>query len=102
MNAPVGAIDADAQAEIETRSIRAWPTTNPGPAALPILVGRINAQKGGFRGISEQSLELEIATLEPNGAVAEDRSESEGEDEEEKPKREQLRLAKEELMKFAA
>ena len=47
--------------------LRAWPTQKSEWGDLPVLVARINAQKGSFRNFTEQTLRKEIAGLEAGG-----------------------------------
>ncbi|KAL8991884.1 MAG: hypothetical protein Q9169_007568 [Polycauliona sp. 2 TL-2023] len=42
-------------------SLRAWPSHDKTPESLPYLIARINEQRGGFRNITEASLQEEIA-----------------------------------------
>ena len=51
-------------AEDYTLSLRAWPYQKPEWEDLPVLVARINAQKGSFRNFTERTLREEIAKLE--------------------------------------
>lgn len=47
-------------AEKVSLSLRVWPTKDAAAESLPFLILRINEQRGGFRNITEQSLEEEI------------------------------------------
>jgi mediator of RNA polymerase II transcription subunit 17 len=78
-------------------SIRSWPSTsNDGGAALPTLIQRVNAERGGFVGISEESLQQEIAEAEAQGADDDNASE----EAEAKPDRvKEIQLAREEMLK---
>ncbi|PQE28471.1 hypothetical protein CJF30_00008188 [Rutstroemia sp. NJR-2017a BBW] len=76
------------------------PTNNAIP--LPLLISRINAERGSFRNLSEDSLRQEIAEAEAGGNKEEDESSSDGEDEEEEkeePDRmKELLTAREEIL----
>ena len=44
--------------------LQAWPAKDPNESSLPYLISRINAQRGSFRNITEESLEEEIEAIE--------------------------------------
>ena len=43
--------------------LRAWPPDAPGPESVSFLISQINAQRGSFRSITEESLAEEAQTL---------------------------------------
>lgn len=45
-------------------SLRAWPPTDVSKDPLPLLISRINEQRGSFRNITEGSLEEEIRSAQ--------------------------------------
>jgi hypothetical protein len=50
--------------EASSLSLRAWPAAQSQKDSLSSLIERINEQNGGFRGLSEESLEAEIKALD--------------------------------------
>ena len=80
-------------------SIRPWITEDAEKKAVPFLISRIIDQKGGFRNISEESLQEEIATGESQIEDASSLDEKTGEDE--RPRDEQVKAAKQEVMRFS-
>lgn len=75
-------------------SLRSWPSANRNDA-LPSIIQRINAERGGFRNITEESLREEITREEQNNG---DNGESESEDEEEPDKAKELETARGEFI----
>jgi len=62
--------------------------------SLPTLIARINAERGGFRNITEESLRQEIVEAEAAGEdVGQNESSSEEDEPEEKPDRQKEVLA---------
>ena len=51
-------------------------------SALPTLIERIDQNRGGFRNITEESLQREIAEEEAAAAAGENHAASDGEEEE--------------------
>ena len=51
-------------AEQLSLSLRAWPPRTADTDSLPFLISRINEQRGGFRNVTEQSLEEEIRAID--------------------------------------
>ena len=45
-------------------SLRAWPSKRHETESIPFLISRINEQRGGFRNVTEASLEDEIRAIE--------------------------------------
>lgn len=83
--------------------LRVWPKEDPNETSLPVLIQRINEQKGQFRNVTEQSLEEEIQastsgddTVEREGHEH-DKSSRNGEDE--FGRKETLLSAREDLLK---
>ncbi|KAI9640173.1 RNA polymerase II mediator complex subunit [Ciborinia camelliae] len=80
-------------------SLRPAPTTGSNSIPLPILIARINAERGGFRNLSEDSLRQEIAEAELGGNEEENESSSEdGEEEEEPDRMKELLTARDEIL----
>lgn len=80
-------------------SLRPAPNTSNTSIPLPQLIARINAERGGFRNISEDSLRLEIAEAEAGGNEEENESSSEdGEAEEEPDRLKELLTARDEIL----
>ena len=82
-------------------SIKPWKVEDTEQKSIPFLISRIIDQRGGFRNITEESLQEEIATGE---AQVEDDAESaaeKGDDDDKKPRAEQVQAARQEMMKFA-
>jgi len=77
-------------------SLQSWPSTEEDPnSALPVLIQRINFERGGFRELTEEGLRQEIAEAEAENAE-DDSSEDE---EEEKPDRmKELMTTREEML----
>lgn len=73
-------------------SLRPAPKSTNNAIPLPLLISRINAERGSFRNLSEDSLRQEIAEAEAGGNKEEDESSSDGEDEEEDEKEEPDRM----------
>ncbi|KAI0883863.1 subunit 17 of mediator complex-domain-containing protein [Annulohypoxylon maeteangense] len=80
-------------------SLRPWPTGDKKPKNLSEFITRVNAERGGFRNMTETELREEIAAQE-DGHIEVDRS-SDGEEEEEtdtdKPKN--VMITREEFLK---
>lgn len=80
-------------------SLRPAPSTGSDSIPLPVLIARINAERGGFRNLSEDSLRQEIAEAELGGSEEENESSSEdGEAEEEPDRMKELLTAREEIL----
>ncbi|KAB8296739.1 hypothetical protein EYC80_002159 [Monilinia laxa] len=81
-------------------SLRPAPTnTSSSSIPLPQLIARINAERGGFRNLSEDSLRQEIAEAELGGNEEENESSSEdGEVEEEPDRMKELLTARDEIL----
>ncbi len=80
-------------------SLQASPKSDPDKHSLPFLISRINEQRGSFRNVNEESLKEEIRGLEAGQA---ERVEDSGDDEEaneDRSRREQLALAREEMLR---
>ncbi|KAI1212506.1 subunit 17 of mediator complex-domain-containing protein [Annulohypoxylon truncatum] len=80
-------------------SLRPWPTGDKKPKNLSEFITRVNAERGGFRNVTEAKLREEIAALE-DGHIEVDRS-SDGEEEEEADvdKNNNVMVAREEFLK---
>jgi mediator of RNA polymerase II transcription subunit 17 len=81
-------------------SLRSWPSSkNPEATSLSTLFQRINAERGGIQGLTEESLRQEIAAEKDDTKMDEDgMSEDEAEDDEQPDKLKELMEAKGELM----
>lgn len=79
-------------------SVSLWTTEDPEKKAVPFLISRILEQKGGFRNISEESLQGEIVTGE--SGVEDVESPVDKAEEDEKPRPEQLQAARQDIWKF--
>ncbi|KAA8568905.1 hypothetical protein EYC84_007882 [Monilinia fructicola] len=80
-------------------SLRPAPTnTSNSSIPLPQLIARINAERGGFRNLSEDSLRQEIAEAELGGDEEENESSSEEEVEEEPDRMKELLTARDEIL----
>ena len=44
--------------------LQAWPAKDTNSESLPYLISRINAQRGSFRNVTEESLQEEIDAIE--------------------------------------
>ena len=83
-------------------SLKAWPQHDKSKDSLPYLIARINEQKGSFRNVTEASLEEEIQAAEAGEAIAlhaefDQEASSDGHDTEKKG--DELRQAREEIIK---
>jgi len=85
-----------------TISLHAWPKPGKEKDSIGYLIQRINAQKGSFRNVTEQSLEEDIRNEGQETAVLDSEDEEPGETEEDvedlKSKRENLYKAKGEIL----
>lgn len=75
------------------------------PDSLPIRIAQINAQRGSFRNVTEQSLQEEIdaqRALEAAGGEAEEKGEVESEEVKPTDRLEQLFKSRAEIIDFAA
>ncbi|KAJ8069461.1 hypothetical protein OCU04_003115 [Sclerotinia nivalis] len=80
-------------------SLRPAPTPANSSIPLPLLIARINAERGGFRNLSEDSLRQEIAEAELGEDDEENESSSEdGEAEEEPDRMKELLTARDEIL----
>lgn len=80
-------------------SLRPAPIAATSSTPLPLLIARINAERGGFRNISEDSLRQEIAEAELGENEEEEESSSEdGEAEEEPDRMKELLTARDEIL----
>lgn len=80
-------------------SLRASPKSDPDRSSLPFLISRINEQRGSFRNVTEDSLQGEIRGLEAGQAEAVEDSGDDEESHDDRPRREQLALAREEMLR---
>ncbi|KAI1092937.1 subunit 17 of mediator complex-domain-containing protein [Rostrohypoxylon terebratum] len=80
-------------------SLRPWPTGDKKPKNLSEFITRVNAERGGFRNMTEAKLREEIAA-EENGQIEVDQS-SDGEEEEETDddKQKNVMAAREEFLR---
>ncbi|KAI9745094.1 MAG: RNA polymerase II mediator complex subunit [Claussenomyces sp. TS43310] len=80
-------------------SLKAWPSKDDNTTALASLISRINVERGGFRNVTEASLQEEIRRDE-QGVVVKDGGDNDEEDgEEEEPDRlKGLMTAREEML----
>ncbi|KAI9782781.1 MAG: RNA polymerase II mediator complex subunit [Candelina submexicana] len=79
-------------------SLRSWPKEDPDSQSLPSKISRINAQKGSFRNITEESLEEEIRALEAGETHGKDEDATD-EAQSAKGRREEITAAREEIVK---
>lgn len=81
-------------------SLRPWPIGDKKPKNLGEFIARVNAERGGFRNVTEAQLREEIAAQE-NGHVEVERSSDEEEEEEESDadKGKNVMEAREEVLK---
>ena len=87
--------------------LQAWPAKDPNENSLPYLISRINAQRGSFRNITEESLQEEIEAIETGQAQPELEntalSDSEDDDAHDAtPQTEDVQHARGEILKFIA
>ncbi len=80
-------------------SLQASPKSNPDKSSLPFLISRINEQRGSFRNVTEASLQEEIRGLEAGQADAVEGSGDEEDGQDDRSRREQLALAREEMLR---
>ena len=85
-------------------SLRAWPTKDANADSLPFLISRINEQRGGFRNITEQSLEEEVRAQDAGESKGDETSTKlVGQDETDlKSRREEVIEARDEILKQVA
>ena len=81
-------------------SIRLWKGEGPEKRAIPFLISRIIDQKGGFKNITEESLQEEITTGESQIEDVGSPEQESGEEEEGKPRAEQLEASRQERLRF--
>ena len=74
---------------------------DPDKNSVSFLISRLIDQKGGFRNVTEESLEAEIRAGSNDSSPIEDADSSEDEAEDEKSRPEQLREAKTNLAQLA-
>jgi mediator of RNA polymerase II transcription subunit 17 len=80
-------------------SLRSWPSSkNSDAASLSTLFQRINGERGGIQGLTEESLRQEIAAEAETKMDEDDTSENEDEDEEQPDKLRELMEAKGEML----
>lgn len=78
-------------------SLRAWPSKDDKATALASLITRINAERGNFRNVTEDTLEEEIRQTEAGKDSGDETSE--GDDDELEPDRlKELATAREEII----
>ena len=78
-------------------SLRPWPSkSSDGGAALQTLIQRVNAERGGFVNISEESLRQEIAEAEALEGEDEDTSDEEVDPEPDRAK--ELQAARDQML----
>ena len=82
-------------------SLPTSPDFKPEKQSLKYLISRISEQKGGFRNVSEQRLEEEIAAGTDDDAIVDDEAQSDSDEdvEDTKLKRECVVKAREEMLK---
>ena len=82
-------------------SLQASPVNDPEKQSLQYFISRINDQRGGFRNVSELSLEEEIKAGGGDKAILEDdeSSDSDQEVEDTRTKKERVSKAREEMLK---
>ncbi|KAI9700700.1 MAG: RNA polymerase II mediator complex subunit [Candelina mexicana] len=94
----MNAIATGTMSEALSLSLRSWPKEDPGSQSLPSKISRINAQKGSFRNITEESLEEEIRALEAGETHVKDEDATD-EAQSAKGRREEIAAAREEIVK---
>ena len=85
-------------------SLQAFPAPDKDKESLQYLIQRVNAQRGSFRNITEQSLEDEIRESEAGGASNdhEHATDSQADPGHDKIEKEEVAKAREEIMKQTA
>jgi mediator of RNA polymerase II transcription subunit 17 len=81
-------------------SLRAWPPQSNNATALSTLISRINAERGSFRNITEESLREEIRKEEAglSAATGGDGSEDEEAEDEEPDRMKEVMTAREQML----
>ena len=81
-------------------SLRAWPSNDKTTESLPYLITRINEQRGSFRSVTEAGLqeEIRVADAHEHGDPVDDVA-ALGDGPDAKPKKEELSVAREEMIK---
>jgi len=80
-------------------SLHASPKSESDKHSLPFLISRINEQRGSFRNVNEESLQEELCGLEAGQAEGVEDSGDDEEANEDRSRREQLALAREEMLR---
>lgn len=80
-------------------SLKASPRSDPEKSSLPFLISRINEQRGSFRNVTEESLQEEICGLKAGQTQAAEESGDDEEAHDDRPRREQLAVAREEMLR---
>ena len=85
-------------------ALQAFPPPDKNKDSLQYLIARINAQRGSFRNVTEQSLLEEIRQSEDNGESSGQLEVSETKTDvgEDGPKKEDIATAREEMLKQVA
>lgn len=91
-------------AEKVALALRAWPTKEATSESLPSLISRINEQRGGFRNITEQSLEEEIRAQDAGESTVDEASTKpiKHDKKDLKSRREEVIEARDEILKHVA
>src|SRR4051812_25323310 len=92
-------MDSSAPTNTLSLSLRAWPANDTNANSLPSLIPRINEQRGHFRHITEESLLAEIKAAESNDGTMDMGESQEGDTrvEDARSRKEEVRLAREEI-----
>ena len=85
-------------------SLRAWPAKDVKQQSLPLLISRVNQQRGSFRNITEQSLEEEIQAIKAGEIQSgqEDVDSSSDETVDAKSRTEDVKAARVEILQLVA
>lgn len=59
-------------------SLRAWPSADAKTKTLPLLISRINTERGNFRDVTEEALAQELKDAEREVAITDGSAESDG------------------------
>jgi mediator of RNA polymerase II transcription subunit 17, fungi type len=83
-------------------SLRPWPTGDRKPKNLAEFIARVNAERGAFRNVTEESLKEEIRVREqedPTGADDVEMAGSEAGEQDEETEAKDLNAARNEMLK---
>lgn len=66
-------------------SLRAWPSADAKTKALPLLISRINIERGNFRDVTEEALAQELKDAEREVTVLDSAADSDGGEDDDGP-----------------